>query len=138
MKVLLKQVTEIYTEEQGMSCLWLKTNDLGTVLREVLPVLQGNQFECIMLEDGRHYEIIDMSEETSPYREGDFVTFQWGKSVWEDDKPVKGEEYDEWADNQINKITPDGKYEFSDFEGEWPIDIISGFAEDQRLEVQHD
>lgn len=131
---LLKQVTEVYTVEQGMSCLWLKTNDLNAVRRHVLPALQGNQFECIMLGDGSHYEIVDTEEGLSPYKEDDFVTFKPADVEQTGSHPEPGYEYDEWADNQIESITPEGKYIFADFGGEWPIDIIADFAEDQRLE----
>ena len=129
--LLLKEVTEIYTEEQGMSCLWLKTDNFSWVQRHLLPALQGNQFECVMLGNGKHYEIIDTTEQ-EVYSEGDFVTFHPADVEHIGSHPIDA--YDEWEDNQIDSITPEGKYVFSDFSGEWDISIISGFASDQRID----
>jgi hypothetical protein len=85
------------------------------------------------------------------YKEGDFVTFYESFEIvgdfiddLDDDfevpfancdvtKPML-EELDNWEDNQIASIDEDGDFKFEDFPYTWPIEVIKGLAEDQRLE----
>ncbi|MEA2091972.1 MAG: hypothetical protein U9O83_06375 [Campylobacterota bacterium] len=129
--LLLKEVTEIYTEEQGMHCLWLSTTDFYFVQNKLLPTLQGNQFDCVILGNGKHYEIVDTTTQTV-YSEGDFVTFHPSNN--EHVGSHSDDLYDEWEDNQIERITSKGKFMFEDFPGKWASSIISGFSPDQHLE----
>jgi hypothetical protein len=67
------------------------------------------------------------------YKIGQYVYFkQSQKSLESGFKEL--ETYDEWVDNQIENITKKGKYVFEDFPGEWDESIISGLAQDQRID----
>lgn len=83
------------------------------------------------------------------YKVGDYVTFYDSmqiKQMAEEDcngdypfescdvTPAMLEIIDGWEDNQIASIDEDGDIKFEDFPYTWPVEVISGSAEDQREE----